>query len=128
MNFFLKFKKGDFLLILFLLIIPFYVNFNPSAINEKKILKIYTPFKNISLKLNKNKILKLKGERGYLILQIKNRKVRVLKSTCPNKICIKTGWISKVGESIICVPNRIIIKIEGIKKIKSKKTVDYITN
>lgn len=31
---------------------------------------------------------------------------------CKNKVCVHTGKISKKGESIICLPNRIIAQIE----------------
>ena len=32
-------------------------------------------------------------------------------SDCPDKICIKTGRLSKVGQTAACLPNRIIMKI-----------------
>ena len=31
----------------------------------------------------------------------------------PDKLCVKQGEISKAGESIICLPNRIIVSVEG---------------
>jgi hypothetical protein len=33
--------------------------------------------------------------------------------TCPNGICWKTGWVSRAGQSIVCVPNRMTITLEG---------------
>ncbi|NLG52962.1 MAG: NusG domain II-containing protein [Clostridiales bacterium] len=44
-------------------------------------------------------------------IQVKDGKIRILKSSCPDKVCVNTGGISKSGQSIVCVPNRIIIKI-----------------
>jgi len=32
-------------------------------------------------------------------------------SDCPDKICVKTGRISKVGQTAVCLPNRIIMEI-----------------
>lgn len=34
-------------------------------------------------------------------------------SECPNKSCVKIGWISQRGSTAVCLPNRVIIKIEG---------------
>lgn len=34
-------------------------------------------------------------------------------SECPHKSCVKMGWISERGSSAVCLPNRVIIKIEG---------------
>ncbi|HRR92028.1 MAG TPA: NusG domain II-containing protein [bacterium] len=44
---------------------------------------------------------------------MKNRKVRILSSPCPDKLCVKQGYISESGQVIICLPNRVVIKIEG---------------
>lgn len=33
-------------------------------------------------------------------------------AACKNQICVHTGKISKAGESIICLPNRVIVEIE----------------
>jgi hypothetical protein len=43
-------------------------------------------------------------------------KVRVMPldhDVCPNEICWRTGWISYPGQSIVCVPNRMVITLEG---------------
>ena len=32
---------------------------------------------------------------------------------CPDKLCQKTGVISKVGQSIVCLPNKVVIYYEG---------------
>ena len=35
---------------------------------------------------------------------------------CPDRICVKTGLINKVGQSIVCLPNKVQIFIEGSAK------------
>ena len=44
-----------------------------------------------------------------------NGEVYVISSDCTDKVCVRSGRISKSGESIICAPNRVAIKIEGKK-------------
>ncbi|MCR5781957.1 MAG: NusG domain II-containing protein [Clostridia bacterium] len=34
-------------------------------------------------------------------------------SDCPDKTCVKTGKISSPGEAAVCVPNKVIVYIEG---------------
>lgn len=48
-------------------------------------------------------------------IESKNGSVRLLemsKELCPNSICSDTGWIDQSYQSIVCLPNQIIITIE----------------
>ncbi|MDI6638910.1 MAG: NusG domain II-containing protein, partial [Bacillota bacterium] len=40
-------------------------------------------------------------------------RARVRASDCPDKVCVKTGWIEHPGEVIVCLPNRVVVKIQG---------------
>ena len=56
----------------------------------------------------------LKG--GVATIEFGQGKVRVLPLSddiCPNGTCWKTGWISRNGQSIACVPNHMTITLEG---------------
>ncbi len=50
---------------------------------------------------------------GDVRIQIHEGKVAVVHAECPNKVCVRTGWRGLAGESIICVPNRLVIRILG---------------
>jgi hypothetical protein len=55
--------------------------------------------------------------------------VRIEESSCPDKVCVKTGWISRPGQAIVCLPHRIVVRIEGGGKIShdSESNLDAIT-
>jgi hypothetical protein len=40
------------------------------------------------------------------------RMKKMSKAICPREICSKTGWIEKNYETIVCMPNKIIVSIE----------------
>ncbi len=46
-------------------------------------------------------------------IEVKNGSVRVLTSNCPRGVCKNFGRISKPGRTIICVPNKVVLTIEG---------------
>ncbi len=50
---------------------------------------------------------------GGVNVRIENMKIRVTSSNSPLKICVKQGWISNTGDTIIGVPDRLLIKITG---------------
>lgn len=56
----------------------------------------------------------LSGENGItLTLVIEKDGVSVRHAECPDKLCEKTGKISGTGQSIICLPAKISISLEG---------------
>ncbi len=61
------------------------------------------------LSLLKDTEVNVKGPLGITHVIVKNRRVRVTDSPCPEKICVRQGWISR--GAIVCVPNRVVITI-----------------
>ena len=39
--------------------------------------------------------------------------LRVVSSDCPTQDCVHTGTITRAGQSIVCLPARIIFQLEG---------------
>ncbi|MFH1015362.1 MAG: NusG domain II-containing protein [Nitrospirota bacterium] len=76
------------------------------------------------LPLNNNAIIAVKGIIGDTIVEIKNRKVRITESPCPNKICVHQGWIDR--GAIVCLPNRVTVFIDS-SEVRENKAIDAIT-
>ena len=74
-------------------------------------IEIITPYEKTKYPLNVDKEIIIKGYTGNLVVQIENKKVRIKESNCQNQICVKTGWISKTGDIIVCAPNRVTVII-----------------
>lgn len=49
----------------------------------------------------------------HMKFEISGEGIRVTESDCPDKICVKTGFVSREGEAAVCMPNRVIITVEG---------------
>ena len=49
----------------------------------------------------------------YNIVEIKDGEVSVTGASCKNQVCVRHGAISRAGESIVCLPNRLVVTIEG---------------
>lgn len=56
------------------------------------------------------------GAVGEMLLQVANRRIRILRSTCPNQVCVRQGAIYRPGEMLVCVPNRVVIFIRRAKE------------
>lgn len=60
----------------------------------------------------KQETFTVKG-RKTAVIQMEHSRVRVKSSTCATQDCVHTGWISKSGQSIVCLPNRLVITLSG---------------
>ena len=114
-----KFLKGDFLIIIFIILIAVIIFFIslPKVYNEN-ILQVYLDSKLLhSFKLDSEteKIIEIDNI-VHNTIEIKGEKVRVINSTCYDHICENVGYISKSGELIVCMPNRLLVKIIGENK------------
>ena len=50
---------------------------------------------------------------GTNTLVIKGGEAFLKDTSCPDHLCEKMGKISRVGQSVICLPNRVVVEIIG---------------
>ena len=55
----------------------------------------------------------VEGALGDVVLEVKDGKIRVKSENSPKNICSKEGYIGDSSRTLICLPNKIIIKIVG---------------
>ena len=56
-------------------------------------------------------MIKIPGKVGECILIIKDGEAYMQEADCPNQICVHHSPVSNKGETIVCLPNRVIIEI-----------------
>lgn len=52
------------------------------------------------------------GPLGATVVEVEGRRVRVKTSPCPNKCCVRRGWLAAPGETAVCLPNRVAVRLE----------------
>ena len=123
------FKRADALLIIILLVISL-IMFIPKFINNNK-SKIAVVYKNgeivnrIELDSVKNSYdIDLKSS-PKVILQVDKGKIRYKSSECHDKLCVKCGWLTKVGDTSVCIPSKTMVIIEGESDNESPDAISY---
>jgi hypothetical protein len=53
----------------------------------------------------------IEGKNGNILIIREDGKVKVEQENSPLHLCSKQGWIESVYESIVCLPNEVVIKI-----------------
>ena len=46
-------------------------------------------------------------------LVIQGGKARVVEASCPDRICVGQGAVQYAGESIVCLPHKLVITVQG---------------
>ena len=50
------------------------------------------------------------GGRNHLVIH--DGYARIEEADCPDKLCVKQGTVSESGESLVCLPNRVVVAIK----------------
>lgn len=95
------------LIIIAILFIVFYFNKDKAH----TALVYYGSEKILTIDLNINKEYVVKGDNGDVVIKVLDKKIKVIEENSPYHLCSKQGYISNSGESIICLPNKIIIEL-----------------
>ncbi|MCX8006792.1 MAG: NusG domain II-containing protein [Coriobacteriia bacterium] len=53
------------------------------------------------------------GLAGSVILEVHHGTLRVVSSSCRDKVCIRAGSIDAPGEAVVCIPNGVTVTVEG---------------
>lgn len=49
----------------------------------------------------------------YNIVSVERGRICVSEASCPDHVCVNTGWLSDGAVPIVCLPNELVIKVEG---------------
>ena len=57
--------------------------------------------------------LHIGDDEHYNILVIKDGAAQISEASCPDKLCVHQGTVSYDGQSLICLPNKVVVEIVG---------------
>lgn len=115
-------KKGDVVIIACLCVICVLLFIPSFASSEDNTAYIYLDgelFEQISMNsVSKDYTLSV----GGCELQISSDGIEFISSSCPDKLCIKKGKLTRSGDTMACVPNKVVVSI----KSESKNQIDAV--
>ena len=52
--------------------------------------------------------------RGFRnVVEVSGGRVRVVDADCPDRLCVRQGWLRYSGESIVCLPHKLVVTVRG---------------
>ena len=64
--------------------------------------------------LSDDQTLLVQTKYGENSVRIEKGKVFVEKADCPNQICVNTAPIRDIGQSIVCLPHRVVVSVTAM--------------
>lgn len=72
--------------------------------------------RTIDLERTEEESFVIQGENGTNTVQVEPGRIRVQAADCPDQVCVHQGWISDGTVPIVCLPNKLVIRIVGGEK------------
>ncbi len=61
--------------------------------------------------LASDKVIEIKSENGSNTVAIENGSVYMKDADCPDRYCVKQGRITDSGDSVICLPHKLVVEV-----------------
>ena len=111
--------KKDFVLVIIVLVVSLAGLILVNSADKGKTATIKVDGEVVeTLLLNEDTLV----EFNNVVIACENGEIYVKESTCTDKVCMRSGKISKSGEGIICAPNRVSIEIDGKSNLPDAMT------
>ena len=114
-------KKWDIIIIILLVTLSFLPELILGVILKKDYKETYAQitiegkvYKNIPLSTHKGQdTIEIKTKYGLNVVELKDNKIAIIDADCPDKICMKPGFIESVGENLVCLPHKLMVEVKG---------------
>ena len=119
----LRFQKGDYLAVAVTLLLAavVFLAFLPRETGDTPMAEIYldgTLVRRVSLDTS----VEFSVTGDYMnTVTVRDGKIAVTESDCPGGDCVHSSWIGTSGRSIVCLPNRMEIRI-----VSAPGDVDFV--
>ena len=78
--------------------------------------------------LDRDRTVEIKGYQGGTnLLVIENGAACIREASCPDHLCVNMGWIDKTGQTVVCLPNRLVVEITRGMGADGESDVDIVT-
>lgn len=70
-----------------------------------------------------DRVIEIKSDFGSNTVVIENGSVYMKDADCPDRYCVKQGKVKDSGDSVICLPHKLVV---GVKSHNGENTIDAV--
>lgn len=107
----MKLKSGDIIVTVTVLVTALVLLINSFAYDMGDRFYVKCDGNVSEYPLDKDRTVTLQNNGITLVLEVKENSVSVTDADCPDRLCERAHGISRIGETIVCLPARVVIGI-----------------
>ncbi|PJA25419.1 MAG: hypothetical protein COX57_03235 [Alphaproteobacteria bacterium CG_4_10_14_0_2_um_filter_63_37] len=66
-----------------------------------------------TLSLAAPRALDIPGPLGDSEIEVASGRARFVDGPCQHKLCVRQGWVNRVGSLAVCIPNQVMLRVLG---------------
>lgn len=116
-------KRGDMLLITVLLVAAlmflaprWIAGYSSEENHNRELNAVITvdgkPYQTVKL-TKEEQIIEIRTDHGLNRLRVRDYGIEMIEADCPDKVCLDFGFVTKKNQSIVCLPNKVLVELEG---------------
>jgi hypothetical protein len=132
-------KRWDIIITLVLVLLSFLpiAIFSHQQIEKRNAIQSDNPVKVAVISVNNQEVrrITLTGNKGtdvfdiyssdedYNTVEVKDERIRIKGANCADQVCVQFGFLSRPGETAVCLPHKFIIEIETVAGNTDDETI-----
>jgi hypothetical protein len=66
-------------------------------------------------------------DQGDNLITIEPGRICISEADCPDQVCVETGWISTSAKPIVCLPHRLVVRVEETAGADDSLAIDSVS-
>ncbi|WP_028543831.1 NusG domain II-containing protein [Paenibacillus taiwanensis] len=69
-------------------------------------------FKKVKI-TKEEQLIPVKTDHGLNVLKVHDGGIEMFDADCPDKVCLSFGFVTRAGDTIVCLPHRVLVELKS---------------
>ena len=113
----MKIRLLDIVAVLFVLMLSLLCALPLFKDEKSEVLTVTTDSGTYTISLDTDSIHEIVSNSHKLTLTVEGGKAKITEYTCPDGLCSFTGWLSETGQTAVCLPAKVSVRVGGENEV-----------
>lgn len=69
----------------------------------------------------------VESEAGINVIEVEAGRIRIVEADCPDQVCVHAGWLADSAVPVVCLPHKLVIRLEKVVPTASAGPIDGVS-